>query len=109
MVFKRCLPTDVERDIHDIVAKAMFLRVTCNAGGQVRLTPEEIKEAAEAQFEFDLQDDGSLIFRMVDPADDVIPGERASDRHRINGGLGVVWMLIAFQGWVFGIAMVLGG
>lgn len=62
--FKRYLPSDVSSDIHQIMAKAMFLRAL-PGGGTMTLSPAELHEAADCEFEYDLLDNGSLVFRRA--------------------------------------------
>lgn len=66
----RYLPSDVSSDIHQIIAKAMFLRASREAVGrqqavptQVILTRTEMEMAADAAFEYDVHEDGSILFR----------------------------------------------
>lgn len=62
MKFKRDLPPSVQRDVIDIIAKALLLR----QGGNVRLSREEIHAAAELQCEYGMEAgiDGAIVFRI---------------------------------------------
>lgn len=60
----RCLPPDVSSDIHQIIAKAIFRRLLgVHNTGPLILEREELARAADAEFEYDMLDDGSLLFR----------------------------------------------
>lgn len=66
----RSLPSDVSPDIHQIIAKAIFLRAARAAVGrheaaptEVVLTRVELEMAADMQFEYEVGDDGSIMFR----------------------------------------------
>lgn len=54
-------PRDLE-DLWDITAKALMLRT----GSIVRVTKEELEQAAAAACLIELLDDGSIIFRLED-------------------------------------------
>lgn len=63
---KRYLPSDVSSDIHQIIAKAIHARLakTGPIGGvSLVFTRTELEAAAEAEFEYDVHDDGSILFR----------------------------------------------
>lgn len=64
MAYKRYLPSDVSSDIHQMIAKAIFLRDMV-AGGGIRLSRTELERAAAAEFEYDLTPDGALLFRIA--------------------------------------------
>lgn len=66
----RYLPSDVSADIHQIIAKAIHARLVAFAardpslvGGDLVFTRTELEAAAVAQFEYDVADDGSILFR----------------------------------------------
>jgi hypothetical protein len=63
LTFKRYLPSDVTNDIHDIIAKALYRRAMTI--GEVTISPAELQQAAETEFEYDLLPDGGLMFRPV--------------------------------------------
>jgi hypothetical protein len=56
----RELPPGTEKDILDIIAKALMLR----AGGSVVLTENEREQAAAVQAEFEIDRYGALTFRI---------------------------------------------
>lgn len=69
---KRYLPSDVSSDIHQIIAKALHARLAAIPGRHLAmgvaapdlvLTRTELEAAAEAEFEYDVHDDGSILFR----------------------------------------------
>jgi hypothetical protein len=66
MSTKRYLPSDVSSDIHQIIAKAIFLRLV--GGGPLILPRAEMDRAAEAEFEYDIFEDGSILFRPAQDA-----------------------------------------
>lgn len=62
----RYLPSDVTSDIHQILAKAIHARLAKTApidGVSLVFSRAELEAAAEAQFEYDVADDGSILFR----------------------------------------------
>lgn len=68
----RYLPSDVSSDIHQIIAKAIHARLIrlmhedprfLIKDGSVIFSREELNAAAESQFEYDVADDGSILFR----------------------------------------------
>lgn len=61
MASKRYLPSDVSSDIHQIFAKAIARRYA--NGLSLIFTPQEMHEAADAEFEYDLRPDGTMLFR----------------------------------------------
>lgn len=58
----RSLPSDVSSDIHQIIAKALYLRLVVDRQPLI-ISRAEIEAAADAQFEYDLSVDGDLLFR----------------------------------------------
>lgn len=75
MTAKRFLPPDVSSDIHQIIAKAIYLRLANGNHDDITLresavfTREELQRAADTEFEYDFLDGGELLFRpVVDPA-----------------------------------------
>lgn len=61
MAFHRDFPTDA-REMWDVVAKALLLRFY--SGGEVILTQDQLRSAADTQAEIELKDDGSIGFRV---------------------------------------------
>lgn len=58
-MWHRDFPEDSNRNMWDIVAKALMLR----AGGNVELTATELRAAAMVQAEVELADGGGINFR----------------------------------------------
>lgn len=56
----RNLPSDIEDDVLDIVAKALMIRL----GSSVTISRDEMRQAGDAQAEFEIENDGSLTFRV---------------------------------------------
>ena len=58
-MWHRDFPPDA-REMWDVIAKALMIR----AGGQVSLSDDELRRAADAQAEIDLSEDGDISFRV---------------------------------------------
>lgn len=58
------IPPDLHRDLADMIAKALFARLP-NQGRSAVITQDEMREAADQQFEIDLLDDGSVLFQRA--------------------------------------------
>lgn len=57
----RYLPSDVASDMHQIIAKALYLRLV--GEGPLILDRGDMARAAEKAFEYAVLDDGSILFR----------------------------------------------
>jgi len=59
-MWHRDLPADTDRDVLDIIAKALMIRL----GASVTMSQDEMRAAAATQAEFNLEADGSVSFRV---------------------------------------------
>lgn len=68
MGIKRMLPPDCSADIHQIIAKAIYFRAH-NGSRQATLpcviSREELEIASDAEFGYEIDDDGALTFRPL--------------------------------------------
>lgn len=66
----RALPPDCSADIHQLIAKAIYLRFArAYDQGGLTISRDELIAAADAEFGYDLTEDGDLLFRPLTEAE----------------------------------------